>query len=153
MIRIKSILLSLAIALLSISAVHAQETRTIKGRIVSEDFETLPGVKIFNMDTTELGSTDLEGYFEAEIPLHTDKFLLGLVGFEWMTVKIEDKNCSTFEMIMMNSVIYDFIPMKKVNKKRRKRFNNLSKKHKEAFEQGLFQLEDTSCVCYVFSEH
>lgn len=149
--KIIKILLSLCIAHFSASAIYAQETTTIKGRIISEDFELLPGVKVFNMDTTILGSTDLDGYFEAEVPIGTNELLLGLVGMEWMTVKIEG-DCTTLEMIMMTSVIYDFIPIKKINRKRCKRFRRLPKRHFEAYEQGIFTTS-TPCISYIFKDH
>lgn len=135
----------------TVNVLHAQKVNIITGRIISENLESLPGVRIYDMDSIVLGSTDLDGYFEADVPFGTTELLVGLVGMEWMTVKIEDDDCSSLEMIMMSSVIYDFTPMKKINRKRLKRFNSLSQKHKEAYKRGIFKSED-ACVCYVFTK-
>lgn len=143
-------ILAFLIVVLSVSTLSAQETKIIKGRIISENLESLPKANIHDMDTTVLGSTDMDGYFEIEVPTETDKLLLGFIGMEWMTVKIED-DCQNLEMIIMSDVIYDFMPIKRINKKRKKRFKQLPEKHKEAYEKGLFK-SSYPCVCYVFKE-
>jgi hypothetical protein len=144
-------LIVLFIVVLSTSVLNAQDTKMIKGRVISEDLEILPGAKIYNMDTTVLGSTDGDGYFEIEVPVETNELLLGFIGMEWTPVKIEG-DCKNLEMIIMADVIYDFIPIKRINKRRQKRFKQLPKKHKEAYEKGIFK-SGNPCVCYVFTEY
>ena len=102
------------------------------------------------MDTTLLGVADMEGYFEIEVPYQTRELLLGYVGMEWTTVKLEE-NCDNIEMIIMNAVIYDFMTIEKINKKRCKRFKNLPKVHSKANEQGLFETKEP-CVHYIFKK-
>src|SRR5690606_28677449 len=114
------VLLTLFSVVLSVCILNAQETKTISGRIISEDLELLPGAKIYDMDTTVLGSTDLDGYFKIQAPVETSELLLGFIGMEWTSVKIN--NCQNLEMVVMTDVIYDFIPIKKINRKRHKRF-------------------------------
>lgn len=138
------------VVVLSASVLSAQETSRITGRVISEDFELLPGVKIHDKDTTLLGSTDLDGYFKMEVPIGTNQLLLGAIGMEWTSIKIEN-DCRNLEIIVMLHVIYDFISAKRENKKRQKRFKQLPKKHKEAYEKGIFKSSDL-CVCYVFPE-
>lgn len=135
---------------LSVSIVSAQETKTIKGRIISENLELLPGAKIYDMDTTVIGSTDLDGYFEIQVPVETNELLLGFIAMEWTTIKIN--NCQNLEMIIMSDVIYDFISIKKINRKRHKRFKNLSKKHLQAYERGIFKSK-VPCISYVFKKY
>jgi hypothetical protein len=139
------------IIVLSASILSAQETKVIKGRIISEDLELLPKAMIYNMDTIVLGSTDLDGYFKIEVPVETNKLLLGFIGMEWTLVKIEN-NCQNLEMIMMTDVIYDFIPIKRINSKRHKRFKELPKKYLEAYGQGIF-ISSVPCVSYVFKKY
>jgi hypothetical protein len=136
---------------LSASILSAQEIKVIKGRIISEDLELLPKAMIYNMDTIALGSTDLDGYFKIEVPVETNELLLGFVGMEWTLVKIED-DCQNLEIIMMTDVIYDFIPIKRINRKRYKRFKELPKKYLEAYEQGIFKFS-VPCVSYVFTKY
>jgi len=144
-------LIVLYIVVMSTPVLNAQHSKKIKGRVISEDLEILPGTKIYNMDTTVLGSTDRDGYFEIEVPIETNELLLGFIGMEWTSAKIED-DCQNLEIIIMADVIYDFIPIKKINRKRKKRFRQLPKKHKEAYEKGIFKSSDL-CVCYVFIEY
>lgn len=144
-------LLTLFIVVVSVSILSAQETKTITGRIISEDLELLPKAMVYNMDTTVLDSTDLDGYFKIEVPVETNELLLGFIGMEWTSVQIED-DCQNLEMIIMTDVIYDFIPIKRINRKRHKRFKRLPKKHREAYEQGIFKSSDP-CVCYVFTKY
>jgi hypothetical protein len=49
------------------------------------------------------------------------------------------------EGVMMLSVHYDFITLKKVDKLRKKRFKKLQDLHKVAYEKGLFK---TDRACY-----
>lgn len=149
MSNIKKIL-TVFIVVLHVSTLSAQETKRIKGRIVSENLELLPGANIHDLDTTLLGSTDLDGYFEIEVPSETDRFLVGFIGMEWMTVEPKD-DCQNLEMILLSAVIYDFIPLKRVNKKRKKRVRQLPRIHKDAYKNGYFE-SSTPCVCYMFKE-
>lgn len=143
-------LLTLLNIILSVSFLNAQETKTITGRIISEDLEILPEAKIYDMDTTVLGSTDLHGYFKIQVPVETSELLLGFIAMEWTSVKIN--SCQNLEMIIMTDVIYDFIPIKKINRKRHKRFKKLSTKHLEAYEQGIFKSR-VPCVSYIFKKY
>ena len=133
------------------SILCAQESKTITGRIISEDLEPIPKAMIYNMDTTILGSTDVNGYFKIEVPIETNDLLLGFIAMEWTSVKIGD-NCQYLEMIIMLYVIYDFTPPKKQNRKRHKRFKKLSKIHLQAYELGIFKYR-TPCVSYIFKKY
>ena len=70
----------------------------ISGRIVGEDFETAIGVKIFDKDTTEIGKSDFNGYFQIELPNETDKLIFAGLGYEWATITIPEK-CNNPEII------------------------------------------------------
>ena len=50
------------------------QSRILQGRIISNDLETLPGVRIQNVDTVIFGETDLEGRFKIKVPQKTLKF-------------------------------------------------------------------------------
>jgi hypothetical protein len=83
------------------------QTRTISGRIISEDLEELPVVSIHQIDTALIGKTDINGRFSIEIPSDTDSLILTFIGFEWTTIQLQ-ADCDTLEVIMMYDVIYDF---------------------------------------------
>ncbi|TKG90718.1 hypothetical protein EYV94_22905 [Puteibacter caeruleilacunae] len=145
------VLLSLLIVILSTSILSGQETKIITGRIISEDIEPIPKAIIHNMDTIALGSTGVDGYFKIEVPAETKELLLGFIGMEWISVKIRE-DCQNLEIIMMVDVIYDFISIKRINKKRYKRFKGLAKRHLQAYERGIFKSR-TPCISYVFEKY
>lgn len=116
------------------------QSRNIQGRVISEDFEVLPEVRIQNIDTILIGKTDIDGYFKINIPRETDKLLLSWIGMEWTTIQIP-KNCDTLEIIMMYDGTYDFMSSRKIDNLRRKRFNKLSELHIKAFNKGIFKTE------------
>jgi|SRR5690554_805615 len=127
------------------------QTRTISGRILSEDLEELPVVGIHQIDTTLIGKTDINGHFSIEIPSDTDSLILTFIGFEWTTIKLQ-ANCDTLEVVMMYDVIYDFISARKIDRLRKKRFEKLPVIHQQAYEKGLFKTE-SPCYTQVFNSY
>ncbi len=120
------------------------QTRTITGRIISEDLEPIPAVSIQYINTTLIGRTDLEGRFKIEVPSLTDSLLFSFIGMECTVIKLSG-DCNTLEIVMMVETIYDFITLKKVDRLRMKRFKKLPEIHQQAFDQGLFITEN---LCY-----
>lgn len=117
---------------------------TLKGRIISEDLEVLPGVKITNKKNELLGVTDIEGRFEISIPNEVLKLNVSFVGMEPTIIELSD-NCNFLEVVVMIETLYDFMSLKKVDRLRMKRFKKLPELHKEAFEKGIFK---TDKACY-----
>jgi hypothetical protein len=120
------------------------QDHTLKGRIISENFEILPEVKINTPEKELLGITDIDGRFEISIPNEVLELNISFIGMEPTKIKLSD-NCYTLEVILMIETIYDFVSLKKVDKLRMKRFKKLPEKHKEAFDKGIF---NTSIACY-----
>lgn len=120
------------------------QNRIIKGRIIDDNLETLPYVSIVINDTVEVGRTDLNGFFQIDIPVSVKKLLFSTVGIDLASIVLVDK-CDEVEVVMMLSSTYDFMTLKKVDRLRMKRFNKLPELHKEAFEKGIFKTEN---VCY-----
>jgi hypothetical protein len=127
------------------------QTRTITGRIVSEDLEALPDVNIQNSDKLLLAKTDLEGRFKISIKQETDKLLFSWLGMELTEIKLHDK-CDTVEVVMLYDGTYDFMTLRKVDRLRKKRFDNLPSLHSDAVRNGLF---NNINICYesVFITH
>lgn len=127
------------------------QTRTIIGRVISEDFEPLPILDIKNSDTVLIGKTDMDGYFKISISQEIDRLLFSYVGMEWTEISLK-KDCDTIEVLIMNDVIYDFITLKKIDRLRKKRFDNLPNLHSDAVKNGLFENNN---ICYerVFEEY
>ena len=117
---------------------------TLEGKVISEFFETMPGVSIMINDTVEVGKTDLDGSFQIVIPVSEKKILFKSLGLEPTTIEIVDK-CDKIEIVMMLNCTYDFISLKRAERKRGKRYKRLPEIHKQAFEKGLFE---TKYACY-----
>lgn len=124
------------------------QTRTIVGRVISEDLETLPAVEIHILDNLLIGTTDFEGKFKIQIPKDTYKLIFSFVGMEQTTIQL-DNACSTNEVIMMYDGTYDFMSPKKVDKLRLKRFKKLPELHLQAYTKGLFSTK-TGCILRTF---
>jgi hypothetical protein len=131
--------------ILSVSACSLySQNKTIKGRVISDDFETVPLASIMINDTIEVGRTDLNGFFQIDIPVSEKKILFMFVGLDPTTIELVDK-CDKIEVVMMLSSSYDFITLKQADRKREKRYKKLPEIHKQAFEKGIFE---TEYACY-----
>jgi hypothetical protein len=129
-----------AFCLINLSA----QEKTITGRIISENLETLPGVRIQDADTVLLGTTDIDGGFSINVPNDTQKLILSYVGMEWTSIEIS-LDCENLEVIMMIETLYDFASFKKINRLRKKRFKKLLEIRTLAIENGIFE---TKNVCH-----
>ena len=86
----------------------------------------------------------MDGRFKISIQQETDSLLFRYVGMEWTDIRLK-KDCDTVKVVMMYGVLYDFITLKKVDKLRKKRFDNLPNLHSEALKNGLFEKNN---ICY-----
>jgi len=120
------------------------QTRTIIGRVISEDLEPLPGLDIESINNISLGKTDMDGRFKISIPKETDSLLFRYVGMEWTDIKLKNE-CDTIEVVLMYDAIYDFMTSRKIDRLRKKRFDNLPKIHSDAVKNGLFENNN---ICY-----
>jgi len=139
----KKLVILFIVLSVSICSLYSQN-KTIKGRVITEDFETAPGMLIIINDTVKVGRTDLNGFFQIDIPVSVKKILIWSLGLDQATIELEDK-CDEVEVVMLFDVTYDFITLKKVDRLRMKRFKKLPELHKEAFEKGIFK---TDKACY-----
>ena len=141
--EMKKLLIIFIVLSVSACSLYSQN-KTINGRVISDDFETVPLASIMINDTVEVGRTDLNGFFQIDIPVSVKKILLGSVGLDPAIIKLVD-NCDEVEVVMMRSSTDDFITFKKADRLRMKRFKKLPELHKEAFEKGIFKSE---YACY-----
>jgi hypothetical protein len=139
----KKLLIIFIVLSVSTCSLYSQN-KTIKGRVITEFFETAPGMLIIINDTVKVGRTDLNGFFQIDIPFSVNKILIWSLGLDQATIEFVDK-CDEVEVIMMLSNSYDFITLKKADRLRMKRFKKLPELHKEAFEKGIFK---TDKACY-----
>lgn len=139
----KKLLIVFLMIVVLASSLYAQN-KTIKGRVIDDDLETVPGAFIMINDTVKVGKTDLSGYFQIAIPTSMKKILFVTLGIEPASIELTDE-CNEIEVVMMLSGTYDFITFKKIDKLRMKRFKQLPELHREAFEKGIFK---TDKACY-----
>jgi len=121
-----------------IFSVFAQ--RTLTGRVLDEHMEIAMEIKVFDKDTTQLGKSDFNGYFQIELPKNSEKLIFAGLGYEWATITIP-KECKTLEIVLLLSGTYDFMSSNKIDRLRKKKFDNLSELHSAAFQKGLFKTE------------
>ena len=131
-------LLIICIVLLVSTISLYSQNKMIKGRVIDEDLETSPFVSIRVNDSIEVGKTDINGFFQLQIPDSVNNLLFNTVGAELAYVKLID-GCNDVELIMMFAGTYDFMTLKKVDRHRKRRFKKLPELHKEAFLKGLFK--------------
>jgi hypothetical protein len=143
----KKLLIICTVLIVSTCCLYAQN-KTIKGRVISDDFGIIPYMPIMINDTVEVGKTDINGFFQIEIPVYVKKILFRYIGLEATTIELTDK-CDDVDVVMMSRTTYDFITLRKVDRLRMKRFKQLPEIHKEAFEKGIFKT-DTACYTQEF---
>jgi len=148
--EMKKLLIIFIVLSVSTCSLYSQN-KTIKGRVIDDNLETLPYVSIVINDTVEVGKTDLNGFFQIDIPVSVKKLLFSTVGIELASIELVDK-CDEVEVVMMLSSTYDFITLKKVDRLRMKRFKKLPELHKEAFNKGIFKT-DNACYTQEFIPH
>ncbi len=139
----KVLLINILVISISTCSLFSQN-RTVEGRVVAEDLKTLIGVSIRINDTVEVGRTDIKGYFKINIPISQKEIIFMDLGIDKATIGLMDK-CDDIEVVMMLSRTYDFITLKRAERKRKKRYKKLPDIHKQAFEKGIFK---TECACY-----
>jgi hypothetical protein len=119
--------------------------------VICEDLKPFPVLDIENSDNLILGKTDMDGRFKIDIPEETNSLLFRYVGMEPTHIRLRE-GCDTVEVVMMYARTYDFMTLKKVDRLRKKRFDNLPYLHSDAVKNGLFENNN---ICYerVFEEH
>jgi hypothetical protein len=129
----------LLFVILLVSGTVAGQTRTITGKVIDDQFHTIIGARINNLDTVLLTVTDTEGNFKLNIPTNTKSLIITGIGFERKLINLT-VDCSHLEVIMLQSGSYDFMSARKVDRLRKKYFESLPKLHQFANEKGIFQM-------------
>ena len=108
--------------------------------MIDESLGILPDTKIFDKDTTLIGTTDFDGYFEVNISENTSELIFAWLLHEWAYISVPE-DCDYLEVILLEGNSYDFMSSTKVDRLRRKQFERLSELHKKAFKSGFFKSE------------
>lgn len=119
--------------------------KTIKGKVIDDNLEFSSYALIIINDTAKVGKTDLNGFFQVEIPVQVKKVSFRCIGFEPANIELAD-TCNEIEVVMLSSSTYDFMTLKRVDKLRMREFEKLPELHKKAFDKGIFK---TDKACYI----
>lgn len=136
--------LLLALLLTSLLANAQTRTRTIAGRVLFDDLSPGYEATIWVYDTLQLGTSGLNGDFTIELPTNADKMVIRMLGMETASVKLP-QDCSRLEVVMIPDVIYHYRSHQKVDRRRKRSFDNIPELHSNAFAKGLFT---TPTPCY-----
>ena len=120
------------------------QIRNIQGRVLSEDLEPLPGVEIRNNADSTLGKTEMDGRFKINISQEVDSLFFRYVGMEWTDIALEE-DCNSIEILIMNSARYHYKSSNKIDRLRKRRYDDLIKEHSNAVAKGLFK---SRILCY-----
>ena len=134
------LLLFFAIPILS-----AAQIRIVSGKVVNDRFLGLPGAIIETNDNIKLGITDLTGEFRISLPAATRQLQILGLGLEKALITLTP-DCDKLEIIVVGAAYYDFISNAKIERKRKKRFDNIPKLYTEAFKKGIFK---NPVPCYI----
>ena len=131
--------------ILSIHSTYSQN-RVIQGKVIDEwELQPIIGANIRINDSIKVGTTGIDGCFQFETSLPVNKLSFGMIGMETADLKLFE-NCNHIEVIMIFMPYYDFKSSRKINKIRKKKYKNLPRLRKEAYEKGIFQSPE---VCYI----
>src|SRR5690242_7034209 len=97
--RMKKLIITFIVIAVSTCNLYSQN-KTIKGRVIDDNLETLPYVSIVIDDTVNVGRTDLNGFFQIDIPVSVKKISFRAVGLDPATIELGDK-CDEVEIVMM----------------------------------------------------
>jgi hypothetical protein len=127
------------------------QTRTITGKVIDENLETLPGVRVGYRDTAQLTVTDLKGNFKIELPLEEEVLVLSMIGMEWTSIHVPS-NCDHLEVILLADGIYHYKSHRKIDRLRKKEFDKLPQLHAAAVSKGPF-VHHAPCFTREFHPH
>jgi hypothetical protein len=142
--------LTLLAVVLSLETAHSQGSKTLTGRILSEELEGLAMSSIYAQDDTVIGKTDMAGYFKIDVPISDNKIVFKGLGMEWATVNLSGE-CANLEVILLYRPTYCFMSPRRANRKRFKRFKHLPQLQQQAYEKGLFK-SPAPCAFPIFTE-
>jgi hypothetical protein len=146
--RITSTILTILLA----SIFSIGQTRTVTGKVIGEyEDSPIPGVRIQNLDTVYFGTTDLNGNFKIDIPTGITGLMFIFLGAERTSVTTSP-DCDYLEIIIMSDVIYDYVTIAAINRKRQRRYKKIKERHLEAFEKGIFKTKEP-CVTYKYDSY
>ena len=122
------------ICLFVLATNHALGQEKSSGRVLDQQLIPIPGVKIYNKDTIELASTDYDGHFKLKGSFN--RLIIGGLGYEWTTIS-DIGNCYDIEIILPEGGTYDYRSHRKIDRIRKRYYENIPLVHEKAYEAGF----------------
>lgn len=127
------LLLLLVIPILSVG-----QTRTVTGKVIDDvDLVGVVGLRIRTMNNAELGTTDKDGEFKVTISSATDQLQFDCLGMERTMINLP-LDCDRLEIVMAVRWTRDYKSYVKVERERKKQYDNLATRYTDAFNKGIF---------------
>ena len=131
--------------LLTSSYLHGQ--KVISGVVLDENFDVALGCSIYANDTVFIAYVDIDGTFKVQLEEEYHRLSFHWAGYETTKIEITDQ-CDHLEVIIMSGGCYLGMSDRKIDRIRRRRFENLTALHKYAIEAGYFKA--TPCYKRIF---
>lgn len=116
------------------------QSRTISGKVVNDGLLPVSFARIYSSDTVLIATTDIDGNFKTAIPSGVNSFIISSVGMETKLINYTS-DCSVFEIILLNYIIYDFVTEKKVLRLEKRRHKRITNIYRNAYEKGIFSIK------------
>ena len=131
----------LGLLILLTSQITISQNRVITGKLISQDLIEFPGVIIMTMESKVLDTTDFNGNFKFDYTKGLDKIKIVSVMMQTEEILLNE-NCSHLEIILLEEWIYDFVSLKRAErKKKRDRKKTIPILYKKAYEKKIFKNE------------
>ena len=115
------------------------QEQMITGKVIGQDLIEFPGVVIMTSDLKVIDTTDFNGEFEFKYSKEIKKIKLIFPMTQEEEIELSE-NCNHIEIILLEEWIYDFVTLKKAErKKKRDRKRTLPKLYAEAYKKGIFE--------------
>lgn len=121
--------------------------KIITGRVIDENLVAIPGINIYS-DSILIGHTDIDGHYELKLPRGSNKLDYVCVGYERVSIEFQN-DCTNIEVILISDGTYNYKSNRKIDRLRRKRFDNLKELQLTASKKGLF-VEGLPCYSRKF---
>jgi len=136
---------------LSLSTLAFNQTKFLTGRVVDEELNPIVNATVRNYDLINETQTDSEGSFRVSLLPNTKCLSINLLGYETTAINLS-LNFKSVDIILMNHVTYDYTSLKAINRKRKRRLDNLLTLHLLAYKKGVFTT-DKPCYQQTFLAH
>mgnify|MGYP000974902577 CR=1 FL=1 len=119
------------------------QSRNITITLIDERLDSVYSNEVKIKGGTVSRTMDFRGPLQVSIPDSVTDITIRGVGYEEALLHLRP-GCDHLEVILMFSYIYDFITIKQIDRRRKRRYNKLPALYQQAFQKGVFK-SDKQC--------